>query len=207
MSDDTYRTLLYPLGFIAQAAFALRFLIQWRIAEHKKQSVTPKIFWHISLVGNVLLFVHSLIQLQLPMSIIQSQNMVLSWRNINLLGPQNQQVRFATVIVMLGAIALGTTLFFLLQGVPHFQEFPVTIHLFGSIGMLLFAMRFWVQWWEAEKRQKSHLNKSFWQMSFVGALLSGMYFFIIRDWVNCIGPALSLIPYSRNLYFLRKATP
>ncbi|MCE5293364.1 MAG: lipid-A-disaccharide synthase N-terminal domain-containing protein [Chlamydiales bacterium] len=202
MSDESIRYLLYPLGFIAQAAFALRFLIQWKATEQKKQSVTPKAFWHLSLLGNILLLVHSLIQLQLPMSLIQSQNSVLSWRNINLLGPQNQRIRFSTVIVILGAAAASTSLFFLVQDTP-----TTPTHLFGIIGMILFALRFWVQWWEAEKTKTSTLNKPFWWLSIVGAIMSGIYFFIIHDWVNCIGPMLSLIPYGRNLYFLRKATP
>jgi len=206
--NEECRCLLYPLGFIAQGLFALRFLIQWLAVEKTRHTTTPKLFWQLSIVGNFLLFIHSLIQLQFPMSLVQSQNIVLSWRNINL--QQQKKTAFWKVLVLLFMMALATFVFFALRSnswiaAPHVLNFSFGIHFFGIVGIICFALRFWVQWWQMESQKTQDLTKSFWWISLAGAFLSGMYFFIVQDWVNFIGPVLSLIPYGRNLYFLKKA--
>jgi lipid-A-disaccharide synthase-like uncharacterized protein len=39
-------------GFIFQAAFMARFLVQWIASERQKKSVIPISFWYLSLVGS-----------------------------------------------------------------------------------------------------------------------------------------------------------
>ncbi len=206
--NDEWRNLLYPFGFIAQGLFAVRFFIQWLAVEKIGQATTPKLFWQLSIVGNMLLFIHSLIQLHFPVSIVQSQNIVLSWRNINL--QQQKKASFWKVLVLLFMMALATSVFFAMRSdswiaAPHAIKFSFGMHLFGIVGITCFALRFWVQWWQMESQKTGMLTESFWWISLMGAILSGMYFFIVQDWVNFIGPVLSLIPYGRNLYFLKKA--
>jgi lipid-A-disaccharide synthase-like uncharacterized protein len=46
---------LVILGFIGQAAFSGRFLVQWIVSERKKRSVVPVSFWYLSIVGGLLL--------------------------------------------------------------------------------------------------------------------------------------------------------
>lgn len=46
-------------GFLAQAMFFGRFLLQWLASEKKRQSVIPVGFWWLSLAGGVMLFVYS----------------------------------------------------------------------------------------------------------------------------------------------------
>ena len=48
------------LGFIAQALFSARFLVQWIASERAGRSVIPTAFWIFSIGGGVLLFVYSL---------------------------------------------------------------------------------------------------------------------------------------------------
>ncbi|HXF28408.1 MAG TPA: lipid-A-disaccharide synthase, partial [Chlamydiales bacterium] len=82
------------------------------------------------------------------------------------------------------------------------RDVSLTLHLLGSLAVVAFSARFWVQWWKAEISHKSALTRSFWWLSLSGALFSSMYFFAMRDWVNFIGPVIALIPYSRNLSLL-----
>lgn len=210
--NEEYRSLLYPLGFIAQLAFGLRFIVQWLSAEKEQKSVTPKLFWKLSLFGNALLFCHSLIQLHFPMSLAQSLGAVLSWRNLNLLEPKKHQVPLYYVLLLLTISACLPIIFFSLIATapswiatPSSINIPTPIHLLGMVGIFCFSLRFWVQWWQAENKKEGLLTKRFWWISLFGSALSCIYFFIIDDWVNFIGPALSLIPYGRNLYFLKKA--
>lgn len=210
--NEHFRDLLYPLGFIAQLAFGLRFLVQWVASEKAQKMVTPKLFWHLSIAGNLLLFIHSLIQLHFPMSLAQGQNLVLSWRNLNLLGPESKKQTFWFVVLLLVAVSALTVVFFALHtyntswiATPGTLAISSWIHIFGIVGICSFAVRFWVQWWQAEHQNTGSLTESFWWISLVGALICSIYFFIIRDWVNLIGPILSLVPYSRNLYFVKRA--
>ena len=48
------------LGFVAQALFSARFLVQWIASERAKRSVIPTAFWVFSIGGGVLLFIYSL---------------------------------------------------------------------------------------------------------------------------------------------------
>jgi lipid-A-disaccharide synthase-like uncharacterized protein len=48
------------LGFVAQALFSARFLVQWIASERARRSVIPTAFWVFSIGGGVLLFIYSL---------------------------------------------------------------------------------------------------------------------------------------------------
>ena len=72
------------LGFIAQAVFASRFIVQWIVSEKKKRSTVPKIFWYLSLIGSTLLFIYAL-HLRDPVFMLgQSVNSIIYIRNLML---------------------------------------------------------------------------------------------------------------------------
>jgi lipid-A-disaccharide synthase-like uncharacterized protein len=48
------------LGFVAQAFFTMRFLVQWLASEKAGKSVIPMAFWWFSIGGGLLLFVYAL---------------------------------------------------------------------------------------------------------------------------------------------------
>src|SRR3954453_20581198 len=48
------------LGFVAQALFTMRFVVQWIATERAKKSVFPVAFWFFSIGGGLLLFVYAL---------------------------------------------------------------------------------------------------------------------------------------------------
>jgi lipid-A-disaccharide synthase len=217
MITESIRELLYPMGFIAAFFFSARFAIQWLYSEYKGESVVPKSFWVTSLIANILLFTHGCIQLQYHVSLVQSCNCILSWRNINLMQDERRRASYKAVITMLAsAIILVTTFFWLQPGswfrVPStpWQHAPEQVsfawHVFGFTGMLLFASRFWIQWYQAEKRMKSYLSPTFWWLSITSCIIILIYCIRIGDAVNGIGPALGLIPYIRNLMLLKAKT-
>jgi len=204
---------LYPLGFIASLLFGLRVILQWIDAEKSKKSVVDRKFWIISLIANISLFTHSFIQMQFPMTMVQSCHAVLSWRNLNLMDRKEKRWPLKKVLFALTASAtLALTLFVLrcyLFDDWSFMRAPLQVkevswqwNILGVTGITLFASRFWVQWIAAEKMQKSYFGLTFWAVCVLGAVLSLIYFIKIGDWVNLVAPALGLIPYLRNLYFV-----
>ena len=47
-------------GFIGQAMFTMRFLLQWMASEKKKESVIPVSFWYFSLGGGLILLAYAI---------------------------------------------------------------------------------------------------------------------------------------------------
>jgi len=50
------------IGFIGQALFFSRFLVQWIVAEKRGESVVPPAFWYLSIGGGLILLVYALHQ-------------------------------------------------------------------------------------------------------------------------------------------------
>lgn len=219
---ETWRQYLYLLGILSNIAFMSRFLLQWRESEKAGKPVVSKNFWTISLFGNLTLLLHSLIQLQYHVAFTQTCNSVISWRNLDLMNHSKKQLRtwkFVALLILL-SLSITTSIFFAqaaLFNLPlewfrspttPWQQTPVQIawqwHLVGFAGLTMFASRFWIQWWMAEKEQRSYLGLQFWWMSFLGAVFSLIYFYILHDYANMVGPAFGLIPYLRNIMLMRQ---
>lgn len=209
--------LYYTLGLVPPLFFGLRFLIQWISSEKKKKSYVNKTFWYLSLCGNCLLAVHYFIQIQYLLMLIQVVGGFISWRNINLLSVDKKTFRWSLALLIVSMAV--TTLVFFAQSIfltlpMNILEIPAGLvktadvsfvwHLFGSVGCLVFASRFWFQWIEAEKSGVSRLSKNFWLISIFGSVASLIYFFHIKDWVSCLNYGFGLIPYIRNLMIFKK---
>lgn len=72
----------YLLGFVGQALFFSRFLVQWLASERAGRSVFPVAFWYLSLSGGLTLFVYAL-HLRDPVFILgQSAGTFIYLRNL-----------------------------------------------------------------------------------------------------------------------------
>lgn len=70
------------LGFLAQALFMMRFLVQWLASERAGRSVVPIAFWFFSVGGGTLLLVYA-IQRQDPVFIAgQGLGLLIYFRNL-----------------------------------------------------------------------------------------------------------------------------
>ena len=100
--NESWRTLLYSLGFLSSLGFGARFLVQWLDSERKGKSVVTPLFWRLSLLGNLLLMTHAFIQVQFHVFLIQVCNAVISWRNLNLMQPPEKQITLKKTLQLLG---------------------------------------------------------------------------------------------------------
>ena len=57
MSGDQ---LWLAVGFLGQALFSARFLVQWIATERRRQSVVPREFWYLSVGGGLVLVAYAL---------------------------------------------------------------------------------------------------------------------------------------------------
>jgi len=53
---------LIVFGLFGNAAFFSRFFVQWIHSERAGRSVIPKLFWHLSIVGSLILLVYFLLR-------------------------------------------------------------------------------------------------------------------------------------------------
>ena len=73
------------IGFIGQALFGARFIIQWVVSEKKRESTIPLAFWYCSIGGAVVLLA-SAIHKQDPVFIVgQSMGSIIYIRNLILI--------------------------------------------------------------------------------------------------------------------------
>jgi len=60
MTLDTIPSGWLAFGFLGQALFSARFVVQWIASERRKASVVPVAFWWLSVAGGATLFVYAL---------------------------------------------------------------------------------------------------------------------------------------------------
>ncbi|MHC4563681.1 MAG: lipid-A-disaccharide synthase N-terminal domain-containing protein [Planctomycetota bacterium] len=78
----TAENIWIAVGFVGQAIFGLRFVVQWIATERRKKSVVPVMFWYLSLLGSVILLSYA-IYLRNPVFIAGfSLNLLIYLRNL-----------------------------------------------------------------------------------------------------------------------------
>jgi lipid-A-disaccharide synthase-like uncharacterized protein len=78
------------VGFLGQALFSARFLLQWVQSERQKRSVIPVAFWYFSLAGSLVLLTYA-IHRQDPVFILgQAGGIVIYLRNLFLISRERQ---------------------------------------------------------------------------------------------------------------------
>jgi lipid-A-disaccharide synthase-like uncharacterized protein len=220
--DEVLRSKLYILGFLSTILFSFRTAVQWIQSEKKGRSIASFAYWKISILANVILAIHSFIQLQYHICLVQSFLATLGTRSINLRQPIEQQWSFGRFIKILILVPiLVTCAFAYVTDSPTGQfdwiktpklpwarfsgeEVSARWHLFGTASIFLFSLRFWIHWWQAEKHGQEDLSPQFWIASFIGATCSLVYFIKIHDVVNIAGYGFAYVPMIRNYLILKK---
>ena len=96
------------LGFIGQAMFGARMLIQWVISEKKKASVIPVAFWWLSLGGATILLSYAIYRRDPVFIAGQSFGFIVYIRNLILLRRMKQKERAVTDAPQDAAAAAST---------------------------------------------------------------------------------------------------
>jgi len=84
------------LGFIGQAMFTLRFLIQWVASERKKKSVIPVSFWYFSLGGGLILLAYAIHRTDPVFILAYLPGNFIYFRNLYLIRKKQQSVQLPT---------------------------------------------------------------------------------------------------------------
>jgi lipid-A-disaccharide synthase-like uncharacterized protein len=70
------------LGFVGQAVFFMRFLVQWLATEREKRSVIPIAFWYFSIGGAMLLLLYGILDRDPVIVLGQCTGVAIYLRNL-----------------------------------------------------------------------------------------------------------------------------
>ena len=73
------------VGFVGQALFASRFILQWLASERAKRSVVPTAFWYFSLAGSTVLLAYAIHRADPVFIVGQSTGLFIYLRNLHLI--------------------------------------------------------------------------------------------------------------------------
>lgn len=84
--DSFYWTIF---GVAGNVMFTSRFVVQWYASEKLKQSIIPKNFWHLSLLGGVINLIYAVHVWKLPFILGSILPPVIAARNLMLISNRN----------------------------------------------------------------------------------------------------------------------
>ena len=199
---------MLAIGFLAQVFFSARIIVQWIMSERAHRVLSPSAFWVFSIAGSYLLFIYGWLRSDFAIILGQFVSYFIYLWNLRAKGIWAtlplwlKGVLLFTplfVVVMVGADVWGfVTRFFCNEGVPLWML------LFGSVGQVLFTLRFVVQWLHSRALGESQLPASFWIISLVGSLIIVSYGIMRQDLVLIVGQSFGLVAYVRNLCIIRE---
>jgi lipid-A-disaccharide synthase-like uncharacterized protein len=76
------QTFWLGLGFLAQALFSARFLVQWVASERARKSIVPDLFWYLSIAGSALLLAYAVYRRDPVFILGQSTGLFIYGRNL-----------------------------------------------------------------------------------------------------------------------------
>ena len=201
--------MIYVIGFLAQVFFSARILLQWILSERAKKVISPAIFWQLSIVGSYLLFVYG--WLRDDFAIILGQ-IISYYIYIWNLDKKHQWKKLPFIIRTLLLLTPVAAILYMLKDARAFvdqffryEKITWWLLIYGSMGQIIFTLRFVYQWIYSKRKDESLLPIGFWVISLLGALIIVSYAIYRRDPVLILGQSTGLIAYSRNIYLSRRA--
>lgn len=199
---------IYAIGFLAQAFFSARILIQWILSERAHRIVSPSAYWICSLAGSWLLFLYGWLRDDFAIILGQVLSYYIYLWNLNLKG------LYRKIPLLLRFVLLATPLIVFVAIVRHAGAFvdtflqnddvPTSLLLFGSLGQAVFSLRFVYQWIYSARHGESSLPSGFWAMSLVGSAMIVGYGLARLDPVLILGQSVGFGAYARNLFLGHK---
>ena len=189
--------------------FSARILLQWFLSERAKKVISPAIFWQLSIVGAYLLFVYG--WLRDDFAIILGQ-IISYYIYIWNLDKKHQWKKLPVIIRTLLLLTPVVAILYMLKDAGVFvdqffrnEKIPLWLLVYGSMGQIIFTLRFVYQWIYSKRKDESLLPIGFWVISLFGSLIIVSYAIYRSDPVLILGQSTGLIAYSRNIYLSKRA--
>lgn len=193
---------VYLLGFAGMGIYGLRLLIQWYLSEKSHQVESPGIYWVLSSIGAVVLYIYGWLRKDFSIIFGESVGYYIYMWNISVMGLYKRVPRF---VVVLQAIFPVVILALIVRDFPTFTQtflrnadVPLKLLVFGVLGQFTFEIRSVYQLVYSYRRRQSVLPMGHWVLAVIGSLMIIIYGLIRHDWVLAIGQ-FSIVFSIRNL--------
>jgi lipid-A-disaccharide synthase-like uncharacterized protein len=192
--------LLECLGWLGNACFFSRWLIQWHASERAKASVAPRAFWWVSLVGAVALGTYTLIKGEPILLVGFFVNAAIYSRNLSISRQSDSAHKWSGLQLALIGIVIAVALASVkLLTDKRIEPGDSLWQAVGIAGLTIWNARWAMQWWYSEKRSLSHFPPIFWWLSLVGNTLLLGYAIHLGNPVWIASYLLGPIVQGRNL--------
>jgi lipid-A-disaccharide synthase-like uncharacterized protein len=195
--------LIYGVGFLGQALFFSRTILQWFKSENEGEIISPVIFWQLSLLASQLMLLYGLLRNDFAIMLGQFIVYYIYIRNLQLKRAWSRIFPVFRGIIIIVPLLIIT---WLIMGNTHNltslfinENIPYWLIALGSTGQLIFSFRFVYQWIRSEKEKSSVLPGKFWMISIAGSLIIFVYSIFRRDPVLFLSNLIGLFVYVRNI--------
>jgi lipid-A-disaccharide synthase-like uncharacterized protein len=96
------------VGFLGQALFTARFLVQWLASERKRESIVPVAFWWLSLLGGVAILLYAMSRRDPVIITGQAIGLFVYVRNLMLLSKVRREAPRACQSAAVSVTHIGT---------------------------------------------------------------------------------------------------
>ena len=193
---------VYLLGLSGMGIYGSRILIQWYMSEKSHQVESPGIYWVLSSIGAVVLYIYGWLRKDFSIIFGESVGYYIYMWNIGVMGLYKKVPRFVFVLQALFPVLI---LALIVRDIPtfsatflHNSDVPRNLLLFGVTGQLVYEIRSVYQLVYSYRRKASFLPLGHWVLAVAGSTMIIAYGLIRHDWVLVIGQ-FSIFFSIRNL--------
>lgn len=200
--------MIFLIGFISQVLFFTRTLLQWILSERAKKVLSPTIYWVLSIIASYLFCIYGWFRNDFSILLGQIISYYIYIWNLN----ENRvwyrvHPLLRTILILTPVAAIGYVFknghYFVENFLSH-PNIPLWLLVFGSLGQIIFTLRFIYQWIYSMRRNESLLPLGFWLISLIGSGIIVIYGMIRLDPVLILGQSVGFIAYTRNIILFRK---
>ena len=200
--------IVFGIGFLAQALFSARLVIQWLLSEKARKVVSPTSYWQIRILASYLLFVYGWLRDDFAIILGQYISYYIYIWNLNTKNHWKELPAFIRLVLLLTPVLVIIYLLLTwdINGPRLFRNanIPLGLLIFGSMGQIIFTFRFIYQWFYSRHKGESVFPVTFWVLSLLGSAIIVSYGIYRSDPVLILGQSAGFIAYIRNLFILRK---
>ena len=200
-------TWVYLLGLTGMAIYGLRILIQWYLSEKSHVVESPGIYWVLSSIGAVVLYIYGWLRKDFSIIFGESVGYYIYMWNISIMGLYKKVPR---IVILAQALFPLVILGLIIKDIPTFtqtflknEDVPPLLLLYGVLGQFTYEIRSVYQLVYSRRRKQSILPLGHWVLAVIGSVMIISYGLIRHDWVLAIGQ-FSIVFSIRNLMIAAK---
>lgn len=198
---------LFGLGFFAQGLFGLRLLIQLFLSEKAGRSLSPVIFWQLSLLASFLFLTYGILRQDVVIILGQTFSYYIYIRNLQLKQAWSILPLFIRILIFSLPILAWGWIFTNNDNLHLLFSSDALINgwvMLGTLGLFMLNLRYLYQWYHSEKERESVLPFGFWIISAVASTFVVAYALHRFDPVLLVSQGMGLLVYLRNVFFYIK---